>query len=241
VKETRDRENRPLLSSQPYEALTITLRGKYFFDPFFGGALLRTVATSSIRSTRFPGLFTAAFRDASRRSMSMRVIVRDEISSSISELISTRRAADAFAVDDVWTFAIAHSDVSEFLLHARDRAGGVSRVCRCAGFEAGTVRGSQWSPAVFLGNRERGCLAARRSSSTFQKRPGRGDSSLISSTVTLGHIAWDCCAVAASFRPSTWVCEKRTAWSFSFRLNGIGSFGTEQIGQRILLHPANPV
>src|SRR6185503_15302534 len=33
-------ENRPLLSSQPYEALTITLRGKYFFDPFFGGALL---------------------------------------------------------------------------------------------------------------------------------------------------------------------------------------------------------
>src|SRR5215213_342980 len=33
-------EDRPLLSSQPYEALTITLRGKYFFDPFFGGALI---------------------------------------------------------------------------------------------------------------------------------------------------------------------------------------------------------
>ena len=32
----------------------------------------------------------------------------------------------------------------------------------------------------------------------FQKRPGRGDSSLISSTVTLGH-SWDCCAVAAQF------------------------------------------
>src|SRR5215211_6548768 len=35
-----ERESRPLLSSQPYEALTITLRGKYFFDPFFGGALV---------------------------------------------------------------------------------------------------------------------------------------------------------------------------------------------------------
>ncbi|MDX6710282.1 MAG: LPS-assembly protein, partial [Blastocatellia bacterium] len=28
------------LSSQPYEALTITVRGKYFFDPTFGGALI---------------------------------------------------------------------------------------------------------------------------------------------------------------------------------------------------------
>ena len=39
-------ENRQQLSTQPYEALTITLRGKYFFDPFFGGALEtgRTVA-----------------------------------------------------------------------------------------------------------------------------------------------------------------------------------------------------
>src|SRR6185369_4661893 len=35
-----NRENSPPLSAQPYEALTITLRGKYFFDPTFGGALL---------------------------------------------------------------------------------------------------------------------------------------------------------------------------------------------------------
>ena len=28
------------LASQPYEALTITVRGKYFFDRFFGGALI---------------------------------------------------------------------------------------------------------------------------------------------------------------------------------------------------------
>src|SRR6266550_1658149 len=28
------------VASQPYEALTITVRGKYFFDPFFGGALI---------------------------------------------------------------------------------------------------------------------------------------------------------------------------------------------------------
>src|SRR6185369_7490956 len=38
--EASRREDRQQLSSQPYEALTITLRGKYFFDPFFGGALI---------------------------------------------------------------------------------------------------------------------------------------------------------------------------------------------------------
>src|SRR5215213_5097590 len=34
------RENSPQLATQPYETLTVTLRGKYFFDPFFGGALV---------------------------------------------------------------------------------------------------------------------------------------------------------------------------------------------------------
>jgi LPS-assembly protein len=28
------------LATQPYEALTVTIRGKYFFDPYFGGALI---------------------------------------------------------------------------------------------------------------------------------------------------------------------------------------------------------
>src|SRR6185295_11114268 len=32
---TETGESAPQLSSQPCEALTITLRGKYFFDPFF--------------------------------------------------------------------------------------------------------------------------------------------------------------------------------------------------------------
>ena len=34
------REKKSSLAVQPYEALTITIRGKYFFDPYFGGALV---------------------------------------------------------------------------------------------------------------------------------------------------------------------------------------------------------
>ena len=65
----------------------------------------------------------------------------------------------------------------------------------------------------------------------FQKRPGRGDSSLISSTVTLGY-AWDCCAVTTQFSSFNVGLRKENRLVFSFRLNGIGSFGTEQFGQR---------
>jgi hypothetical protein len=99
------------------------------------------------------------------------------------------------------------------------------------GFEAGTVRGSQWSPSVFLGNRDRGFFGGASFFFDFQKRPGRGDSSLISSTMTLGH-AWDCCAATVQFSSFNVGLRKENRVVFAFRLNGIGSFGTEQIGQR---------
>ena len=83
----------------------------------------------------------------------------------------------------------------------------------------------------FSGDREQGLFGGASFFFDFQKRPGRGDSSLISSTVTLGH-AWDCCAVAAQFSSFNVGLRKENRVVFSFRLNGIGSFGTEQFGQR---------
>jgi hypothetical protein len=93
------------------------------------------------------------------------------------------------------------------------------------------LRGSQWSPSVFLGDEEDGLFGGSSFFFDFQKRPGRGDSSLISSTVTLGY-SWDCCAVTGQFSSFNVGLRKENRVVFSFRLNGIGSFGTEQIGQR---------
>ena len=106
-------------------------------------------------------------------------------------------------------------------------------MAQCAdsrGFEAGTLRGSQWSPAAFIGNREKGWFGGASFFFDFQKRPGRKDSSLINSTATLGH-SWDCCAVTAQFSTFNVGVRKENRVVFSFRLNGIGTFGTEQIGQ----------
>jgi hypothetical protein len=84
---------------------------------------------------------------------------------------------------------------------------------------------------VFLGRPEQGLYGGASFFFDFQKRPGREDSSLISSTVTLGY-AWDCCAVTTQFSSFNVGLRKENRVVFGFRLNGIGSFGTEQFGQR---------
>jgi hypothetical protein len=99
------------------------------------------------------------------------------------------------------------------------------------GKEPGTLRGSQWSPAVFLGDREQGLFGGASFFFDFQSRPGTSGSSLISSTITVGY-SWDCCAVTAQNYTYNVGVRDENRVVFSFRLNGIGTFGTEQIGQR---------
>jgi hypothetical protein len=99
------------------------------------------------------------------------------------------------------------------------------------GKEPGTANGSQWSPSVFLGNRERGLYGGVSLFFDFQNRPGKGNSSLISSTATVGY-GWDCCAVTLQNYTFNVGLRNENRLVFSFRLNGIGTFGTEQIGQR---------
>ena len=65
----------------------------------------------------------------------------------------------------------------------------------------------------------------------FQKHPGKGNSSLISSTQTVGY-SWDCCAITVQNYTYNVGLRKENHLLFSFRLNGIGTFGTERLGQR---------
>jgi len=53
---------------------------------------------------------------------------------------------------------------------------------------------------------------------------------MISSLYTAGY-AYDCCSLAVQFYTYDVGVRKENRFVFSFRLNGIGSFGTEQIGQ----------
>jgi hypothetical protein len=53
---------------------------------------------------------------------------------------------------------------------------------------------------------------------------------LISSLGTIGY-AYDCCSLVAQYYRFNVGVRRENRWVFSFRLNGIGAFGTEQFGQ----------
>jgi LPS-assembly protein len=232
VKTTED-PNRPLLSSQPYEALTITLRGKYFFDPFFGGALLTNNRNQFYPINTLSGfVYGGVPRRFSPINVDARYRPRRHLFVDVRSDLDTQ-GGGMRALSTTFGFSRTLVQVFQSFYYTRaiELSPSLARFADERGFEAGTVRGSLWSPAVFLGIRDRGLFGGASFFFDFQKRPGRGDSSLISSTVTLGH-SWDCCAVATQFSTFNVGLRKENRLVFSFRLNGIGSFGTEQFGQR---------
>ena len=98
------------------------------------------------------------------------------------------------------------------------------------GKEPGTLRGSQWSPSIFLGNRDNGLYGGTSLFFDFQNRRATQTRPLISSLYTVGY-AYDCCSLALQYYTFNVGVRKENRIVFSFRLNGIGSFGTEQFGQ----------
>ena len=98
------------------------------------------------------------------------------------------------------------------------------------GKEPGTLRGAQWGPSVFIGNRDRGPYGGTSFFFDFENRRASGLSPLISSLYTAGY-AYDCCSLAVQFYTFNVGVRNENRLVFSFRLNGIGSFGTEQFGQ----------
>ncbi|HEV2862746.1 MAG TPA: LPS assembly protein LptD [Pyrinomonadaceae bacterium] len=232
------------LTQQPYEFLSVTLRQKYFFDPDFGGALIPGRRNQFYPINTFSGFtyggvprrFSPLYVEARVRQppnarRGLFADVRTNLDTlgeggglrdlAVSFGLTQRRVAVLRAVEAFQTFYYTRAiTLAPSLRQFLDRRGN----------EPGTLQGSQWSPAIFLGNRDRGLFGGASFFFDFQNRPGRGSSSLISSVLTVGH-AWDCCAVTGQFYTFNLGIRQETRAVFSFRLNGIGTFGTEQIGQ----------
>ena len=231
------------LTQQPFELLSITLRQKYFFDPTFGGALVPGRRNQFYPINTFSG-FT--YGGVPRRFSPLNVEARlrrpvrnvSELFADVRTDIDTlgeggglrnlavsfgliRRARVLRAVEAFQTFYYTRAvTLAPSLRQFSDRRGN----------EPGTLQGSQWSPSVFLGDRGRGLFGGASFFFDFQNRPGQGSNSLVSSVVTLGY-TWDCCSVTVqNYTVNVGVRQENRA-VFSFRLNGIGTFGTEQIGQ----------
>jgi LPS-assembly protein len=225
--------DRDSLSTQPYEALTITVRGKYFFDRFFGGALIPGQRNQFYPITTLSGFsYGGVPRRFSPLNVEARYRPRADVFLDLRTDLDTR-GGGVRAIST--TFGINRPLVQVFQSFYYTRAielvPSLAQFGDVRGQEPGTLRGSQYSPSVFVGNRERGLFGGASFFFDFQTRPGKGNSSLISSTVTLGY-SWDCCAVTAQNYTFNVGVRQENRLVFGFRLNGIGAFGTEQIGQR---------
>jgi LPS-assembly protein len=220
-------------STQPYEALTVTVRGKYFFDTTFGGALV-----PGRRNQFYPidTLSGFSYGGVPRRFSPINIEARYRPRADL--FVDTRTDLDtrggglrAFSTSFGINKPLIQAFQSFYYTRAVELVPGLAQFADARGKEPGTLRGSQWSPSIFLGDRERGLFGGASFFFDYQARPGKGHSSLISSTTTLGY-SWECCAVTAQYNTYNVGVRQEKGLLFSFRLNGIGTFGTEQIGQR---------
>jgi LPS-assembly protein len=230
---------RASLSSQPYEALTITVRGKYFFDPYFGGALIPGQRNQFYPINTFSG-FT--YGGVPRRFSPINVEGRYRPSQNLfadarTDLDVQGGGLRNLAVSFGLSRRLVKAFTTFYYTRAIELAPSLSRFADSRGFEAGTLRGSQWSPTIFLGDPNRGLFGGVSFFFDFQDRsalppdrPVLRNSSLVSSVITAGY-TWDCCSVTVQNYTFNVGLRSENRFVFSFRLNGIGTFGTEQIGQ----------
>ncbi|MDX6576669.1 MAG: LPS-assembly protein [Blastocatellia bacterium] len=227
------REKKSSLATQPYEALTITVRGKYFFDPYFGGALIPGRRNQFYPIDTFSGFtYGAVPRKFSPINVDVRYRPSEHLFADFRTDLDTNggsvRAMSA-------TFGLNRALIQAFSTFYYTRAvtlvPSLQQYADAAGREPGTLRGSQWSPSIFLGNRDKGLFGGVSLFFDFQKHPFAGSNrSLISSTATLGY-TWNCCSVTVQDYTFNVGLRNENRIVFAFRLNGIGTFGTEKIGQ----------
>ncbi len=220
------------LSVQPYEIFSITVRGKYFFDKTFGGALMqgRRNQIEPITALSFytfggaPRRFSPLNIDATYRPQKT-IFVNARLDYGVSgdglRDISTGMGYSTSFVKIFQTF---------YYTRAITLIPSLAQYANVAGKEPGTLRGSQWSPAIFLGNRSHGLYGGASFFFDLENRRASKTSPMISSLVTIGY-AYDCCSLALQYYTFNVGVRKENRFVFSFRLNGIGSFGTEQYGQ----------
>ena len=225
--------DKPTVSEQPYEALTVTVRGKYFFDTTFGGAL------TPGRRNQFAPIYTFSgftYGGVPRRFSPVNITAQYRpfrpLSADVRADLDTQRAG-LRNLSATLSLRLALVRVYQTFYYTRslDLPPSLAQFADARGKEPGTIRGSQWSPSLFLGQPDKsGYWGGVSFFFDFQNRPGQ-KSSLISSTVTLGR-TWDCCSVVLQNYTFNAGLRTENRTIFSFRLNGIGAFGTEQIGQR---------
>src|SRR2546421_3352184 len=226
------REKKSSLAVQPYEALTITIRGKYFFDPYFGGALVPGQRNQFYPIDTFSGFsYGAVPRRWSPLNINVRYRPTDNLYADFRSDVDTHGAGlRAMAATFGLRRALLEAFSTFYYTRALELVASLSQVADAPGEEPRALRGSPWSPSLFIGNRQKSLFGGLLLFFDFHKQPFSGSNPpLISSTATIGY-TWKCCAITAQDFTFNVGLRNENRVVFAFRLNGIGTFGTEKIG-----------
>jgi LPS-assembly protein len=224
---------------QTHELLDVTLTQKYFFAPAFGGALREfDAAGNRVRNQFFPINTLSGFafggvrRDISPLNLRARVRPTQALFADVRLNYDTRFhglrdfivgagiAKGLFSISQSWYFTrrIAVDQSSEDRLR----------------YDPTTFPGNQLDVAAFVGNLARGPYGGFTLSYDLRDRLFTGfpkERVLINLTTTAGW-AWDCCSLNLQHVTFNAGFRNENRILFAFTLKGIGTFGTENFGQR---------
>ncbi|MEK6323198.1 MAG: putative LPS assembly protein LptD [Acidobacteriota bacterium] len=214
-------------SPQAYEVLTVKLAQKYFFDRNFGGALIEGRRNQFYPINTLSGFtFGGRARDFSPVNVAVRY-------RPLSAVFADLRM-DVGIDDGVRNVTVGVGMRTDKLTVSANYY--LSRQIKLDpnGFEAGTFSGDQITTTVQLGDDLRGLYGGSRVSYDFTNRfvsdtqLSRGR--LMNSRSYVGY-AWDCCGVQFNYNTFKAGLRSESAWSFTFTLAGLGSYGTDQFSQ----------
>ena len=219
-------------SVQPYEIFNLTVRGKYFFDKTFGGALIPG-QRNQIQPITALGFYT--FGGVPRRFSPLAIDMtyrpqRTIFFNTRADVSMNGDALRAISATVGYDTRLLKFFQTFYYTRAITLVPSLAQYANAAGKEPGTLRGSQWSPSIFIGDRNKGLYGGASVFFDFENRRATGLSSRISSLYTIGY-SGNCCGVALQYYTFNVGARNENRIVFSFRLNGIGSFGTEQFGQ----------
>ncbi len=214
--------------AQAYEFLTVKVAQKYFFDRNFGGALIE-----GRRNQFYPINTLSGFTFGGRaRSFSpVNVAMRYRPLSSVYADLRMDVGSDDGAVRNI----VVGGGVSGDKLSA-SVSYYLSRRIEIApnSFEAGTFPGNQIVATFQFGDANRGWYGGTRIGYDFTDRFISADQvskgNLRNSRSYVGY-AWDCCGVQFNYNTFKAGLRNESAFSFTFTLAGLGSFGTDQFSQ----------
>ncbi len=213
---------------QIHEWLNLTLTQKYFFDPTFGGALREDQRNQFFPINTLAGFAFGSFqRDTSPLNVKARLRPTQNIFADLRLNYDTKYhdfrdfivgagiSKGIFSVSQSW-FYTRRIAVDEFR------------------FDPSTLPGNQIDFSAFLGNPSKGPYGGFTVSYDLRDKLFNGgirDRRLINLTTSAGW-AWDCCSLNVQTITFNAGLRDENRIVFAFTLKGIGSFGTENIGQR---------